>query len=58
MMGIASLHPSYALMQDADVITADCEDMIAKHGLDRDTTRAAIQSMLAELPVALRGAAQ
>jgi len=45
------------LMQDADVIMADCEDMIAKHGLDRAATRAAIQSMLAEQPVALRGAA-
>ncbi len=44
------------LMQDADVIMADCEDMIAKHGLDRDATRAAIQSMLAEQPAPLRGA--
>ncbi len=44
------------LMQDADLIMADCEDMIAKHGLDRDTTRAAIQSMLAEQPAPLRGA--
>ena len=45
------------LMQDADVIMADCEDMIAKHGLDRAATRAAIQSMLAEQPVALKGGA-
>jgi Fe-S oxidoreductase len=43
------------MMQDADAIMADCEDMIAKHGLDRDTTRAAIQSMLAEQPAPLRG---
>ncbi|HEX4040848.1 MAG TPA: (Fe-S)-binding protein [Xanthobacteraceae bacterium] len=43
------------MMQDADAIMADCEDMIAKHGLDRDTTRAAIRSMLAEQPAPLRG---
>jgi hypothetical protein len=51
MMGIASL-PSYAPMQDADVIMADCEDMMAKDDLDRDAT---IQSMLDEQPVALGG---
>jgi Fe-S oxidoreductase len=45
------------MMQDADAIMADCEDMIAKHGLDRDATRAAIQSMLAEQPAPLRGGA-
>jgi Fe-S oxidoreductase len=45
------------MMQDADAIMADCEDLIAKHGLDRNTTRAAIQSMLAEQPAPLRGGA-
>jgi heterodisulfide reductase subunit D len=43
------------IMQDADAILADCEDLVAKHGLDRDTTRAAIQTMLAEQPAPLRG---
>ncbi|HUI12364.1 MAG TPA: (Fe-S)-binding protein [Xanthobacteraceae bacterium] len=43
------------LMQDADAILADCEDLVERHGLDRDTTRAAIQTMLAEQPAPLRG---
>jgi len=44
------------MMQDADLILADCEDLVAQHGLDREATRAAIQTMLDEQPVALRGA--
>ena len=28
------------LMQDADAILADCEDLVERHGLDRDATRA------------------
>jgi heterodisulfide reductase subunit D len=43
------------LLQDADAIMADCEDLVARHGLDRDTTRLAIQSMLDEQPAPLRG---
>ncbi len=43
------------LMQDADLILADCEDLVERHGLDRAATRAAIQTMLDEQPVALRG---
>jgi heterodisulfide reductase subunit D len=46
------------IMQDADAILADCQDLVAKHGLDRDTTRAAIQAMLDEQPAPLRGAPQ
>ncbi len=46
------------LMQDADAILADCQDLVAKHGLDRDTTRAAIQAMLDEQPAPLRGVPQ
>jgi Fe-S oxidoreductase len=45
------------LMQDADAILADCEDLVARHGLDRDTTRAAIQTMLDEQPAPLRNGA-
>ena len=44
-------------MQDADAILADCEDLVERHGLDRDTTRAAIQTMLDEQPAPLRGGA-
>jgi hypothetical protein len=46
------------IMQDADAILADCADLVQKHGLDRETTRAAIQAMLAEQPAPLRGAPQ
>jgi heterodisulfide reductase subunit D len=45
------------LLQDADAIAADCEDLIAQHGLDRATTRQAIAAMLEEQPLPLRGTA-
>ena len=45
------------LMQDADLILADCEDLVERHGLDRAATRAAIQTMLDEQPAPLRGGA-
>ncbi|MGA8359060.1 MAG: (Fe-S)-binding protein, partial [Xanthobacteraceae bacterium] len=45
------------LMQDADAILADCEDLVARHGLDREATRATIQTMLDEQPAPLRGGA-
>ena len=43
------------LLQDVEAIAADCEDLIAQHGLDPATTRAAIQAMLEEQPLPLRG---
>jgi Fe-S oxidoreductase len=43
------------MMQDAEAIAADCEDLIAQHGLDPDATRQAIQAMLDEQPLPLRG---
>jgi heterodisulfide reductase subunit D len=43
------------MMQDTDAIMADCGDLIAAHGLDRAATRAAIQAMLDEQPLPLRG---
>jgi heterodisulfide reductase subunit D len=46
------------IMQDADAILADCEDLVAKHGLDRQATRLAIQAMLDEQPAPLKGAPQ
>jgi hypothetical protein len=42
------------LLQDADAIAADCQDLIAQHGLDPAMTRAAIQAMLDEQPLPLR----
>jgi len=43
------------MMQDVDAIAADCEDLIAQHGLDPAATRQAIQAMLEEQPLPLRG---
>jgi heterodisulfide reductase subunit D len=43
------------LMQDADAIASDCQDLIAQHGLDPAATRDAIQAMLDEQPLPLRG---
>jgi heterodisulfide reductase subunit D len=43
------------LIQDVEAIAADCQDLIAQHGLDMTTTRAAIQAMLDEQPLPLRG---
>jgi heterodisulfide reductase subunit D len=43
------------VIQDVDAIAADCSDLIARHGLDPATTRAAIQAMLEEQPLPLRG---
>jgi Fe-S oxidoreductase len=43
------------MLQDADAIAADCADLIARHGLDPAATRAAIQAMLDEQPLPLRG---
>ncbi|MEA2947343.1 MAG: hypothetical protein QOI40_2673 [Alphaproteobacteria bacterium] len=43
------------MLQDADAIATDCQDLAAQHGLDAATTRAAIQAMLDEQPLPLRG---
>jgi heterodisulfide reductase subunit D len=43
------------IMQDAEAILADCQDLVARHGLDRETTRLAIKAMLEEQPAPLRG---
>jgi hypothetical protein len=42
------------LMQDVDAIAADCQDLVARHQLDPDTTRQVIAAMLADQPVPLR----
>jgi heterodisulfide reductase subunit D len=43
------------MMQDADAILADCQDLVRQHGLDIEATRHAIKTMLDEQPVPLRG---
>jgi heterodisulfide reductase subunit D len=43
------------IMQDADAILADCQDLVKAHGLDAATTRLAVQAMLDEQPAPLRG---
>jgi Fe-S oxidoreductase len=43
------------IMQDVDAIAEDCRDLIAAHGLDPETTRAAIKAMIDEQPLPLRG---
>jgi heterodisulfide reductase subunit D len=45
-------------LQDVDAIMADCQDLIARHGLDVETTRHAIAAMLDEQPLPLRGGAR
>jgi Fe-S oxidoreductase len=44
------------IMQDADAILVDCRDLVEQHGLDIETARLAVQSMLDEQPAPLRGA--
>jgi heterodisulfide reductase subunit D len=43
------------IMQSADAILADCQDLVNKHGLDVASTRLAIAAMLDEQPLPLRG---
>jgi hypothetical protein len=43
------------MMQDADAILDDCRDLVSQHGLDPETMRLAIQAMLDEQPLPLRG---
>ncbi|MCC6887606.1 MAG: (Fe-S)-binding protein [Hyphomicrobiales bacterium] len=42
------------IMNDVEAIAADCADLIARHGLDPETTRQAIRGMLEEQPLPLR----
>jgi len=43
------------IMQDADAILADCQDLVQRHGLNVNTARLAVEAMLAEQPAPLRG---
>lgn len=44
------------MRQNVDAILGDCRDLVEEHGLDVEATREAIQAMLDEQPVPLRGA--
>ncbi len=44
------------MLQNVDAILGDCRDLVEQHGLEVEATRAAIQAMLDEQPVPLRGA--
>jgi hypothetical protein len=44
------------MLQDIDAIMADCGDLVAQHGLDAESTRAAIAAIIEEQPLPLRGA--
>jgi hypothetical protein len=41
-------------MNDVEAIMADCHDLMSRHGLDPETTRASIQAMLEEQPLPVR----
>jgi Fe-S oxidoreductase len=43
------------MLQDIDKIAEECRDLVAQHGLDPAGTRQAIQAMLDEQPLPLRG---
>jgi len=43
------------LLQDVDQIAAECRELAARHGLDPAAARRAIEAMLAEQPLPLRG---
>jgi heterodisulfide reductase subunit D len=45
----------FELLQDIDAIASECQDLVAKHGLDAETTRQAIKAMLDEQPLPFRG---
>jgi heterodisulfide reductase subunit D len=42
------------IMNDVDAIAEDCRDLIAQHGLDAETTREVIRSILEEQPLPAR----
>ena len=47
------------VMQDADAIVKDCDDLIARHGLDSETARRVVmQGMLGDQPLPLQGNAK
>jgi Fe-S oxidoreductase len=53
----ADTYKRLKMMQDVDAIVDDCRDLLAKHGLDIETTRQSVRAMLEEQPLPLRGGA-
>jgi Fe-S oxidoreductase len=45
------------IKQDVDAIVADCADLVAQHGLNTATARLAVQAMLDDQPVPMKGLA-
>ena len=43
------------VLQDADLILAECRDRLARHGIGEDTARASIKAMLDDQPLPLQG---
>ena len=58
-MGIA--YPDHykrlKLLQDVDLVMAECRDLLAHHGIAEETARASIRAMLDEQPLPLQGTA-
>jgi heterodisulfide reductase subunit D len=43
------------IMQDVDLIVAECGDLIAQHGISDDNARKAVKAMIEEQPLPLMG---
>jgi hypothetical protein len=43
------------ILQDADLILAECSERLARHGVTEDAARASIKAMLDDQPLPLRG---
>src|SRR5438445_201189 len=43
------------ILQDADLILAECRDRLARHGIAEDAARASIKAMLDDQPLPLQG---
>jgi hypothetical protein len=56
-MGIA--HPDHykrlKILQDVDLIIAECGDLLAHHGIGGDDARRSIEAMLEDQPLPLQG---
>src|ERR1700719_1447689 len=55
-IGYADHFKRLKIMQDADAIVADCDDLLKQHGVSTETARAVVaEAMLAEQPLPLLG---
>ncbi len=55
-MGIAyqDQYKRLKLLQDVDLVMAECRDLLAHHGIAEDAARASIRAMLDEQPLPLQ----